>query len=434
MLTGLTLGIFVLAFIFIAVEVVDKSLVALFGAILMIVIGTLSPAEAVAAIEFETIMLLMSMMLLVNMASKSGIFEWLNVRIASITKGNPVAIFLLFSLLTAVLSAFLDNVTTVILIVPLTIELLRGMGKDPKPYIFAEIVFSNIGGGLTLIGDPPNIIIGGATGFSFTQFIMNLWIPILGASILALVFFMVVNRKIMKPISKDLVDLTIANVLIRKLKNQFVKRTMHLDFVIKVVVVLVLTIVGFFVQDKIGYPTYLIAFMGAVALALMSSKRIDIHHSFESVEWGTLFFFSGLFIMVAGVEKTGVLEHLSTFVANFSDDLFILSLLVLWVSGFASMVLDNIPFVTVMVPVIFGIQGELLATGLDTSILWWALSLGACLGGNATLIGASANVVAADIACKHGTRISFMEYMRFAFPLTVGILIICSIYLFFATL
>ncbi|MFC1599704.1 SLC13 family permease [Patescibacteria group bacterium] len=432
MLEYLTLGIFALAFIFIVIERFDKSLTALLGALLMVIFRILTPEEAINAIEFETILLLMAMMILVNIASKSGIFEWLNVRIAAFTKGNPLAIFLFFSILTAVFSAFLDNVTTVILIVPLTIELVKGMGKDPKPYIFAEIIFSNIGGGLTLIGDPPNIIIGGATGFNFLDFIVNLWIPIFFVSILTMIVFLVANWRSIKPISDKLIDLTIANIIIRKVKMKFVKKTIHLDFVIKVILALLVTIVGFMLQGYLQLPNYVIAFTATIVLAIVTSKKINIHESFSSVEWTTLLFFAGLFVMVAGIEKTGVLEQLSHLIVNSTDNIFILALIVLWVSGFVSMILDNIPFVTVMIPVIAGIQASFGAT--DVSILWWSLSLGACLGGNGTLIGASANVISADLAKKNGVNISFLSYMKFSLPLTIAILTVCSGYLYFATL
>ncbi len=428
-MTYLTLGIFFLAFVFIVFEIYDKSLVALTGALLMIIFGILTPVEAIEAIEFETILLLLGMMILVHIASKSGIFAWLNVKIAHLTKGNPLAIFLFFSFATFFLSTFLNNVTTIILIVPLTIELIRGMGRDPKPYIFAEIIFSNIGGSLTLIGDPPNIIIGGVADFSFTDFIVNLWIPILLSTIFALLVFIVKNWKALRPISTNLIDLVVANIIIKKIRLKFLKRTLHKDFIFKVVGVLTLTVLGFFFEEKIGIPSYIIAFTGAVLLALLTSKRVDINESFGSVEWTTLFFFAGLFIMVDGVEKTGLLEEISAWILGSTTNLFYLSVLILWASGIISMVIDNIPFVTVMIPVILGIQAEFI--GVDTSILWWALSLGACLGGNGTLIGSSANLISADIARKHGVEITFLNYMKFSLPLTFGVLTICSAYLFF---
>lgn len=422
----LTFLIFGIAFVLIAFEPFDKSIIALSGAILMVLLGILSPEEAIESIEFETIFLLLGMMMLVHMASKSGILSWLNVKIATLTKGNPLSIFLLFSLFTAILSAFLDNVTTVILMVPLTIELLQGMGKDPKIYIFSLILFSNIGGALTLIGDPPNIIIGGANNFSFLDFVSNLWMPILGVTIAILAFFLIVYRHLFQKITHNLVDLQLANILIERIKHLFLKQGMNRVFVIKALAVLGLTIGGFFVQEIIHLPAFVSAFTGAILLGILSAKEVSIHDSFSSVEWSTLFFFSGLFIMVAGVEKTGILEELSLTLVSSTHNLLYLTLLVLWVSGLVSMVLDNIPFVTVMIPVIMGIQGEM--TGMDTSVLWWALSLGACLGGNGTLIGASANVVSANLARKYGVPITFMSYTKFAFPLTILMLIVCSIY------
>lgn len=431
MLEYLALGIFGIAFFLIVIDRFDKSLTALLGALLMVIFRILTPEEALESIEFETIFLLMAMMVLVNIASKSGIFEWVNVKIAALTRGNPLAIFLFFSLLTGVFSAFLDNVTTVILIVPLTIELVKGMGKDPKPYVVAEIFFSNIGGALTLIGDPPNIIIGGATGLNFLDFIVNLWVPILMVTIAVLLALIIKNWKAVKPISGNLVDLIIANVIIRKVKMKFVKKTIHADFVIKVIIALFVTIGGFLMQSYIQLPNYVIAFTAAIILGMVTAKKVSIHSAFRSVEWTTLLFFAGLFIMVGGIEKTGLLEDLSHLIANSTSDIFILALIVLWVSGIVSMVLDNIPFVTVMIPVIAGIQAQFGAT--DVTILWWALSLGACLGGNGTLIGASANVISADLARKRGIEITFINYLKFSFPLTIGMLLICSLYLYIVT-
>lgn len=423
------LFIFLSAFCLIVLDLYDKSLVAISGALLMVILRILTPEEALGAVKYEAILLLLGMMLMVNIASKSGIFQWANVKIAALTRGNPLALFLFFSLLTGVSSAFLDNVTTVVLIVPLTIELLRGMGKDPKPYIFAEIMFSNIGGALTLIGDASNIIIGGASGLNFLQFIQNLWIPILSVSVFVITVFVLKNWHELKPISKNLIDLCIANIIIKKVKKKFLKTTMHKDFVVKVVLLLILTIIGFLTQHFIGLPNFIIAFIGAIMLALLVHKRVEIHESLKSVEWTTLFFFAGLFIMVAGVEKTGLLMLLSDWIANSTSNIFYLSLIILWVCGLLSMILDNVPFVTVMIPVIIGIQARF--PGTDTTVLWWALSMGACLGGNGSIIGGSANVVTAGLAKKAGVHISFVEYFKFAFPVTLGVLMVCSAYLFF---
>ncbi len=430
MITYITLAIFGFSFLLIIFEVFDKALIALSGAILMVMFRILTPEEAISSVDFETIILLMSMMLLVNVSSKSNIFTWINTKIAFLTKGNPLAMFVLFSTITTVFSAFLDNVTTVLLIVPLTIQLIKGMGRDPKPYIFAEIIFSNVGGALTLIGDPPNIIIGGAANLSFISFIANLWVPILMSSLFIMIIFLISNWQKLKPITSNLQELYIANILIEKIKITFLKKTLHTDFIVKAISIILLTIAGFLLEDFIHLPLFVIAITGAITLMLVTSKRENIHDAFKSVEWTTLFFFGGLFIMVAGVEKTGILSQLSNWIANSSTDLLYLSLLILWVSGFVSMILDNIPFVTIMIPVVLGIT-EKFSTQPDINVLWWALSLGACLGGNATSIGASANIVSIDLARKENVNISFLEYMKFSLPLTIGVLIICSIYLYF---
>lgn len=434
--------IFALAFVFIIFEPIDKSITALLGAMFMVMFGILTPEQAIASVEFETILLLMGMMMLVHMTAQSGILAWINVRIASFTRGSPVAIFVLFCTLTAILSAFLDNVTTIIIIVPLTIQLLKGIGRDPKLYIFAEVIFSNVGGAMTLIGDPPNIIIGGATHLGFVDFIQNLWVPM---TIVFFIFMIIIGfqkRKTLCSIRGDLSELHLAFLLIEKIKYQFIKVPLKKSFIIKALTILGLTVIGFFATEMIhaGYPgfphipPFEIAIFGALLLGVLIHKDLSIHNSFENVEWGTLFFFAGLFVMVAGVETTGVLEQLSLLIANSTNDLLGLALIILWVSGLVSTILNNIPFVTIMIPVIFGIQANLLEHGISmeaSTVLWWALSMGACLGGNGTLIGASANVVAADLSRKEGVDINFLNYTLFAFPLTILSLIICSGYFYF---
>lgn len=430
MLTYIALGIFALTLFFIIFDLLDQALVALGGALLMIMFGVLTADQALAAVDFRTIFLLMAMMILVFIASKSNIFAWINVKIAVLTRGNPFAIFLFFSLLTGVCSAFLDNVTTVILVVPLVIELVTGMGKNPKPYIFSTMVFANLGGSLTLIGDGSNILIGGASGLSFTDFIANLWIPVALASLLTIAYFSIVYWKALKPASDNLVDTTIANIIIKRIKEKFLHTTFKKSFVIKVVFFLLATILGFFFQHQIGLPNYVIALIGAVFLALATHKEVSVHETLKAVEWSTIFFFAGLFVLVAGIENTGLLESLSNWVANSTTNLFYLSVIILWVSGIPSMLINNIPFVTLMIPVIIGIQAKMVGVE-DLNVLWWALSMGACLGGSGTLVGASANVVTAGLAKKAGHPVSFIEHLKFNLPLTLGILLICTGYLYF---
>ncbi|MDP4007618.1 MAG: ArsB/NhaD family transporter [Candidatus Peregrinibacteria bacterium] len=424
--------IFIAIFVLIIFEVYDKAILASLGAILMIAFGVIDFHQAIESIEFETIILLMSMMLLVEVSRESGIFSWLTVKMARYSKGNPLLIFLLFSLTTAFLSAFLDNVTTIVLIVPVTISLVKGMGRDPKPYIIAEILFSNIGGTLTLIGDPPNIIIGGAVKLSFIQFIQNLWLPVLASlTVIILIFVTTHWKNHFKPIASDLRKLFLSHVLIRKIAYKFLHIELSRVFMIKSISVIILTILGFFFQKSLGVNVGVIAFSGAILLLLISSKEVKFEHSLRKVEWATLLFFCGLFVMVGAIEHVGLLEKISDMILQLSDGKYITLLLtVLWVSGFTSMILDNIPFVTLMIPVIFSIQAQ-IDPNVDASLLWWALSLGACLGGNGTMIGASANVIGLDLAKKDNVHISFLQFFKYGFPLTILSLGLSSAYLFY---
>lgn len=422
--------IFLVSFVFIVFDWFDKSLVALAGAFLMIFLGILTPEDAVSAIQYEAIFILIAMMILVHFASKSGIFQWINTKIAGFTKGNPLAIFLFFSLLTGFVSSFLPNVTTIVLIVPLVIELLKGMGKDPKPYLFSVIMFSNIGGDLTLIGDASNIIIGASSGLSFFEFIQNLWIPVLSVSIFTILCFVIVKWKDLKPISGNLLNLFIASVVISTIKDKFSRVKPDKSFILSVLIILIFAIFGFLFEKQIGLPNYIVAFAAAILLAIICAKKVPIHESLNAVEWTTLLFFCGLFIMVGGLQKTGLLEQIGELIANSTTNIFYLSLIILWACGIFSMIIDNIPFVTVMIPVILSIQ-RILGVDTDATVLWWALSMGACIGGNGTLIGGSANVVTVGIAKKCGIHISFLEYLRFGLPLTLGALTVCSAYLFF---
>jgi Na+/H+ antiporter NhaD/arsenite permease-like protein len=424
----LPVGIFFISLLLIALEIFEKSIVALLGAGTLVVLRFLSPEAAIQAIDFNTIILLMSMMLLVAIARKSGVFAWLNVRLVALTKGNPLFIYLVFCLLTAILSAFLDNVTTILIVVPITIELFRGLSLDPKPLVLTEIFMSNLGGAMTLIGDPPNIIIGGATGFTFNQFLINLWMPGIGAIAAVLLITIAIHRNHLKSISRHGIKLLLSMMLLRRLQYKFVNMNLTRSFVLKTVIIVLGTLLCFMLQGLLHLHPHIVALMGAALLALLCGKEIHLHEMLHEVEWTTLLFFSGLFVMVAGVEHTGILEEVSQMIVESTDSLPLILLIILWVSGFVSMVFDNIPFVTVMIPVIVGIQAQLGHTP-DAQLLWWALSLGVCFGGNGSMIGASANVIGCDIARHEGIPITFMGYLRAALPLTIVALIIASAYL-----
>ncbi|MBU0667838.1 anion permease [Patescibacteria group bacterium] len=422
--------IFFLALGLIAFEVLDKALVALGGAVLIVLLGFLTPEQALSAIDFETIILLMSMMMLVEISRTSGIFSWLNVKLVSITRGNPLAIAVIFSLITALFSAFLDNVTTIIIVVPITIELFRGLGRDPKPIILQEILMSNIGGALTLIGDPTHIIIGNAAKLTFNEFIVNLIVPV-GCSILALIGVFVLFRwKYLKPIAKNLKTLLLSNILIRKLEYEFLNIELSKPFIVKSLAVIALTLTGFALQTQLGLPVHIIGLSGALLLAIICAKDIHVHDALKGVEWTTLLFFAGLFVMVGGIEHTGLLDLISKFIVSSSSDFGMIVMYVLWGSAVISMFLDNVGFVTVMVPVIMGMESQ-LAGEPHVQLLWWALALGAVMGGNGTIIGASANVVGCDLAKKHGAPIGFFEYSKYAFPTAMVAMFICTAYLLF---
>jgi len=426
----IALGIFIAVMFVIIFEFLDKSIAALLGAIVFVLLGILTHKQAIEAIDFETIFLLMGMMMLIEISKESDIFTWLNVRIAKITRGNPLLILILFLSITALFSAFLDNVTTVLLIVPITIALTSGMGLDPTIYVIAEALFSNIGGALTLIGDPPNILIGSSTDLNFGDFISNLIVPVSFVLVFALAFIIIGYWKMLKPINKNLEKLFISNLLIKKITYKFFNNKLDKKFVITTLSILFLVFIGFFVHDEFGISIDIVAILGSLLLLAFTKKNIDVKKVFREVEWATLFFFAGLFIMVGGLEQVGLLEHLSVFLVSLTDNFAILLLIILWSSAFISMIFDNVPFVAVMIPVIHQISKNFEGNP-NINLLWWALSLGACLGGNGTLIGASANIVTVDIAKKFGVEVSFFKFFKTAFPIMILSMIISSVYLLF---
>jgi len=422
-----TVSVFVIVFVGIIFEVIDKAILALVGAGLLVLVRILTFEQAVEAINFEIIILLAGMMILVEIAQESGLFTLINFKLAKVSKGNPFLIFLFFMLVTAFASAFLDNVTTILIVVPLTIALVSGMGYNPFPFIIGEIMLSNIGGALTLVGDPPNILIGTMAGISFNSFIVHLWIPILLIVLATMGAFYVIRWKDLKPIHHHLPKLFLSNLLLKKIQYQFLRTHLNTRYMITVAIVLALTIAGFLLQFVINYPLAVIAFTGALALMLVVHKKIHVHHVFSKIEWPTLGFFAGLFVLAHGLEEVGVLEQIGQTMVGLSGNFALLILIVLWSAGMLSMIVDNIPFVTVMIPIIFNMQEKI--TDPHIGLLWWALVLGACLGGNGTIIGASANVIGVDLAKKSGVKITFLSYLRYSLPMTIGALVISSGYL-----
>ncbi len=410
------LVLFAISLIIISSEKINRSIVAMIGAAIVVMVGIVTQERAIEAIDFNTLGLLIGMMIIVSISSKTGFFEYLAIRVIKFTEGNPVKTLLALSLLTAVLSAFLDNVTTILLIAPVTMFVAQILRLSPIPFIIAQILFSNIGGAATLVGDPPNIIIGSAAGLSYVDFIVNVGPAVV--VIMAVMTFMLLWF-----FKKDVSGTTIDTAQIEKLDPD--KALKDMTLLKKCFFVFVLTMIGFFTHSIFHLEAATIAMAGAALLLLLTVEHPD--DIYKEVEWNTIFFFSGLFILVSALEEVGIIELIAEHVIDITGgNELTTSLFILWFSGLASGFVDNIPITTVMVTLI----KDLGATGIPTNALWWSLSLGACMGGNMTLIGASANIVGADICHKSNYPISFMKFLKYGVITSIISFIISSIYVY----
>jgi len=408
-------AVFAGAYALIASDRIDRTLVALLGGLIVIVFGILDQDAAFAAVDWNVIFLLAGMMILAAVLRRTGVFGWLAVRAVRVAKGDPVRLLVLMILLTAVLSAFLDNVTMVILIAPVTLYIASVLGVSPVPYLVAEIMASNIGGTATLIGDPPNILIGSAADLNFIDFVVNMT----PAALVVLAAFAVIAVLLFR---KELVvgpETRAAALALDEAAFIADHRLLRLGLL-----VLGITVLGFVFGAALGQQPATIALLGATVLMLVARLRPE--EMLREVDWTTLLFFVGLFMLVAGLVETGVIAAVGRALAEAAGgDASVATLGLLWFSGGASGLLDNIPYTAAMIPVV----GELAARGLPEEPLWWALALGACLGGNATLVGASANIVVANVAAGAGHPISFGQFLRIGGLVVVVSLAIASIYL-----
>jgi Na+/H+ antiporter NhaD/arsenite permease-like protein len=407
-------AIFLITYAFIATERVHKTSAALGGGVAMILSGVLTQEQAFDAIDFNVIFLLLGMMVIANVMRTTGVFQWVAVRAVQLAGADLWRILVVLCLITAVASAFLDNVTTVVLVGPVTLYLAAALGVSPVPFLVAEILASNIGGAATLIGDPPNLLIASAAGFDFGEFAWNM-APL---SVIVFVGLLVLLRWLMRDeLAQQRRDLRLVELDEAGLIGDPARMR-------RSVAVMALTIVGFFAAEQLHYEPATVALLGATAILVL--ERTDPAEILARVEWSTLLFFVGLFMAVEGVVQVGLIEDLA-------DALFELtggepatsSLALLWVSGIASGIVDNIPYTTTVIPVVesFG------ARGAPVEPLWWALAIGADLGGNATVVGASANVVIVTLAERAGHRIDFRAYLRYGIPTVVMCLAIGSVYL-----
>ncbi|WP_192859162.1 ArsB/NhaD family transporter [Clostridium botulinum] len=408
--------IFIIVYALIISEKVNRVVASLGGAAIMLILKLITQEKAFLKIDFNTIGLLVGMMIIVNITKRTGVFEYIAIKAAKFSKGNPIKILILFSVITAVLSGVLDNVTTVLLIVPVTLVITKTLEIDPIPFLMCEIFASNIGGTATLIGDPPNLMIGSAAGLSFLDFVKNLAPVVIIILTVTLLGIRQLYKNSMKTSEED-------KKKIMALDESKAIRDMSL--MKKCLTVLFLTLIGFLTHSYLGFESATIAIAGSAILLAIS--KVEPDEILQETEWGTIFFFIGLFIMTGVLEDVGIMEVLAQKTMSLTrGNLVMTGIFVLWISAIASAFIDNIPFVATMIPLIkaMGTMG-----GMDIVPLWWALSLGACLGGNGTMIGASANLVVIGIAEKSGYKISFKDYFKLGFPVMLVSIIICTAYL-----
>lgn len=407
--------IFIVVMVLIVSEKVHRTVAALAGAVALILTGVVTFDIGVEHIDFGTLGVLVGMMIFVAVVKNSGIFEYLAIKAAKAAKGNPWMIMVLFCLITAALSAFLDNVTTVLLIGPVTYTVCKMLEVNPIPFFITEIIASNVGGTATLIGDPPNIMIGSATGLTFFDFLMYDGPAVLIILVVAIgLFYLLYGKKMGVAAEKQQAIMTLHAHEAIKSKSLFTKS----------VVMIVLVAIAFVIHGWVHVEPSVVALAAAAVMMLIS--RAHVEETLEDVEWATIGFFAGLFVVVGGLAETGVIEMLAyALIDATGGDMLITIVVLVWASAIVSSFLDNIPMVATLIPIIQTMQ----ATGIDVMPLWWAVSLGACIGGIGTLIGASANVVLAGMSTKYGHPITFMEYTKVGFPMMLVFTAIACAYL-----
>ena len=418
--------ILLLAYIFIAMEKIPKVTIALFGGVITIILGLISqdkmlndsinPLYFINFIDFNVIFLLVSMMIIVSITAKTGVFNYIANNFLKLTKGHPVKILVVLGVFTAVVSAFLDNVTTVILIMPITFSIAKKLDINPIPFLITEIFCSNIGGTATLIGDPPNIIIGSAAGFAFMDFVRELTL-IVAIIMIAVVTLLVACFKKQLISSKEKMQ-EAANIDNTNTITDF-------SAMLRSTLVLTLVILGFVLHDIIHIETSIVAMLGA-SILLFFEKPTKI---LEEVEWNTIFFFIGLFIIIGGLEATGGIKLMAQWIIDITHgSQAAASMIILWGSGIISGIIDNIPYTATMAPMIAQMENVL---GHDYAYpIWWSLSLGACLGGNLTIIGAAANVIVSENSAKQGYPISFLGFMKYGVAVVLISLILSTGYIY----
>ena len=404
----IALSVFVGVYAFIMSEKIHRTVVAMLGASIVLFLRVVPWEKVPEYLDLDTILLLAGMMVVVNIARESGLFEYIAIKTAKLSKGSPMKVLLLFSVVTAVVSAFLDNVTTVLLLTPMLLYITRQMDVNPVPFLLSEVFASNIGGTATLIGDPPNIMIGSAAGLSFNEFIVNMG-PIAFFDLFVTVGIIYLAYRGVLAVHKERSEAIRLSIMSLNEKDAIRDHSLFRKSVITIVAV----IIGFFFHDSLGLEPAVIALTGASVLLLWSKASPE--YALEKVEWATLFFFGGLFLIVGSLVETGLIDQVANWMMGFIHSETEAVLVISWFSAFSSAVVDNIPFTATMIPLI-----KAMGASLNTYPLWWALSLGACLGGNGTAIGASANVVVIGIAHREGVRITFSDFLKVGMTIMIA--------------
>ncbi len=424
-------SVLILVYGLIAFEVIHRTLAALLGAATLLLIsytaGTYHPGyviltfeDAIHAMDMNVIFLLMAMMMIVGVLRRTGLFQWMAFRSYQLARGSVFALSMILMVVTAVISAFLDNVTTMILIIPVTINIALVLKINPLTLLMPEVFASNVGGTATLIGDPPNIMIGSYAKLTFLDFVQNLTVICFISLTVTMVYFIYWYKK-------DYLKAQVVDVkkMIGELKETY--RITNKMLLFQSALMLGITIFLFIIHGALHMEPSIAAMVGAAILLVIS--RVNIVEMLEhEIEWPTLVFFMMLFVIVAGAEETGLIQIIADWVNHMSKGSIVVAIVViLWVSALASAIIDNIPFTATMLPIVAYLNE--VVPGAESGILWWALALGACLGGNGTMIGASANVVTVGIAETQGYRISFMQYMKIAFAPMIITIVLCTIWL-----
>lgn len=416
----IALAIFVATYVLIITEWVNKMLAAMIGGFVIILVGILPQQEALLAVDWNVIFFLIGMMMVISVLKKTGVFMYLAIKTAKVARGKPLWIMILMFLVTGFLSAFLGSVTTVMILVPVVMLICDELKISPVSFIITMVIASNMGGAATMVGDPPNILIGSATSYTFLDFIFNLTPPILIASGTSVVLMYLIYHKKLKVTNENRARLL-----------SYKEDTLITDkkLLIRSLIVLGLMLLALAMQSVLHIEIATISMTAGLALLVMSDRKEVDNVLMHDIDWMTLFFFIGLFILVESLVKTGLIGQMANaIVESTKGDTKKASMMILWMSGLLSAFIDNVPFVAAMIPMV-KTMGNMLGAGVDMHPVWWALSLGTCLGGNGTLIGASSNIVAVGIANRNGYRITFKQFTVIGILFTINTLVVSALYI-----